>query len=649
MRLVKKAVRLLRRLKHSHRSSRSSHDAETATTTSTLTTDDIPARPDDEIIDNAWIIGDDDAQIISTPMPSPSPSPAISAADSKTRPEHSPVMSGENFEDSQPEQSFAQPEPREDTTTGAKPRDLYNFSDIDSSSSEPPQPKPAIRHKVFEEFFRKPRPPREPTPPLCEQYGPIPWRVTLLEKQKAAARGEPSTMKERFRAAGVRFTSSEHSEPSEAPRSPSPRSPSPTFSLGIHRSRVTSNHRSESGVSSFHSGSWTTDVPSARETTPSLRDRRSRTASSQRESSAAYSIDSGQKAASKASPRGVSGISMYDFVRPASSTESLSGEEVSWLQFIEDSWNALTENCPILRGPEPFELPKPTEYKGFPSHPGQSNLEQSNLEQSATELFTPEQPKPREFSLVPPKPEQSTPEKPTPGQSTSKQSTPNALDGNDGRRRRVRFVTEGNGEAAETRERALWTHALKTSSNRAGNGDLMSPSHKPSRLSTRKQVRNRLSMASLRSTVTKKLNKSKSVDTSDIPPDEVRRSPSKPKLGKRLSSIWARWPSHTKHARVGSARAYDGVIAHDWASNTNVNPSAQNENAKGLPRKLKEPAASKKREGLAKSKSNGFLKTIVNRYKNERSDTLRMQRGCRSSVAVGGNLENPDLELLPPV
>ena len=127
-----------------------------------------------------------------------------------------------------------------------------------------------------------------------------------------------------------------------------------------------------------------------------------------------------------------------------------------------------------------------------------------------------------------------------------------------------------------------------------------------------------------------------SMDSMEIAPDVVVPKPparSAP-VRERPEGTWARWPSHTRRARTESAGADDHVHSYDFA----------------IKHELARTSSSierNRRKHMPVPGSRNFLDIIKDRYVNERSDLLRMERGYRSSVSVGGVLRYPDLELLP--
>ncbi|KAI4265864.1 MAG: hypothetical protein L6R38_009126 [Xanthoria sp. 2 TBL-2021] len=97
----------------------------------------------------------------------------------------------------------------------------------------------------------------------------------------------------------------------------------------------------------------------------------------------------------------------------------------------------------------------------------------------------------------------------------------------------------------------------------------------------------------------------------------------------RSVDSWTRYPSHTFVERNGAATERDNIIARDFAGS----PTSQ-------------PKMSKK-----KSRSMTYGKKVRHKittfYTTRRSDLRRYNAGHRSSIAFGGRLEYPELEIPP--
>jgi hypothetical protein len=127
---------------------------------------------------------------------------------------------------------------------------------------------------------------------------------------------------------------------------------------------------------------------------------------------------------------------------------------------------------------------------------------------------------------------------------------------------------------------------------------------------------------------------------------------------------WGRYPSHTRHDRTASASKADNVQPRDFAleaaikfaSATDdeelIDPTARRPSTPLLPgekRKKKKVGSGR----IAKSNSMTFGKTLMKNYakmfRSQSTEFQRHGRGHRSSIASGGILEHPELELLPDV
>jgi hypothetical protein len=107
---------------------------------------------------------------------------------------------------------------------------------------------------------------------------------------------------------------------------------------------------------------------------------------------------------------------------------------------------------------------------------------------------------------------------------------------------------------------------------------------------------------------------------------------------------WTQFPSHSRKDRTEHAGLDDHVIARDFSP-----PEA------AIPRKgstemglIEKHRRKKKTMSMTFGKRNLFSKTYWMRlYRSHSSDMRRFQTGHRSSVSVGGNLEYPELEIIP--
>ncbi|KAL1797169.1 hypothetical protein ACET3X_003775 [Alternaria dauci] len=127
---------------------------------------------------------------------------------------------------------------------------------------------------------------------------------------------------------------------------------------------------------------------------------------------------------------------------------------------------------------------------------------------------------------------------------------------------------------------------------------------------------------------------------------------------------WGRYPSHTRHDRTASAGKADNVQPRDFALEAAIkfalatdeedliDPTERRPSTPLLPGEKKR----RKKVGsgrVAKSNSMTFGKTLMKNYakmfRSQSTEFQRHGRGHRSSIASGGILEHPELELLPHV
>ncbi|OQO02949.1 hypothetical protein B0A48_11232 [Cryoendolithus antarcticus] len=131
-------------------------------------------------------------------------------------------------------------------------------------------------------------------------------------------------------------------------------------------------------------------------------------------------------------------------------------------------------------------------------------------------------------------------------------------------------------------------------------------------------------------------------------PSSVSQKSTVSKIGSSLAS-WSRFPSHSRLERVGSAGPADNVIARDFAFESDgskpIDPAARSGPAKRTLTGLS-IASSKFRLQKSRSATFGGIKRY---YSSLFSRTDFQGKGRRTSVAMGGSLENPELEVLPPV
>ncbi|KAK7625834.1 hypothetical protein IWX49DRAFT_564355 [Phyllosticta citricarpa] len=137
---------------------------------------------------------------------------------------------------------------------------------------------------------------------------------------------------------------------------------------------------------------------------------------------------------------------------------------------------------------------------------------------------------------------------------------------------------------------------------------------------------------------------------------------------------WSRYPSHTRELRNNSAGHADEVHARDFAYEIRLSEIAESEDGGGETATGNKPSRSptgykrvstlgsasfkrrgknKSRSSLPKSKSmtfgRSFLKHYIGLFRSQSEEFRRHGHGHRSSIAEGGILEQPELEILPPV
>jgi hypothetical protein len=132
-----------------------------------------------------------------------------------------------------------------------------------------------------------------------------------------------------------------------------------------------------------------------------------------------------------------------------------------------------------------------------------------------------------------------------------------------------------------------------------------------------------------------------------------------------IIGAWGRYPSHTRHERTFSAGKADNVQPRDFALEAAIRFASAKDNDYDMidptqrmpsPPLLPGEKKRKKKVGSGKmprSSSMTFGKTLMKNYtkmfKSQSTEFRRHGRGHRSSIASGGILEHPELELLPDV
>lgn len=123
-----------------------------------------------------------------------------------------------------------------------------------------------------------------------------------------------------------------------------------------------------------------------------------------------------------------------------------------------------------------------------------------------------------------------------------------------------------------------------------------------------------------------------------------------PSMAKRIGTTlnaWARYPSHTRVERCGSAGPADAVIPRDFALDASAEDLDDNGEDEADVTKTR-TATWTHGKRLPKRRSTMF-NSMMNYYSNMFSSSgSSAAQNRRSSVSAGGWLANPDLELLPP-
>jgi hypothetical protein len=136
-------------------------------------------------------------------------------------------------------------------------------------------------------------------------------------------------------------------------------------------------------------------------------------------------------------------------------------------------------------------------------------------------------------------------------------------------------------------------------------------------------------------------------------PSSVSRESIRSRIGSSLDS-WSRYPSHTRGNRCNSAGSPDNVRTFDFAldiKHDRIRGTGTDESDPFIPGKrvLTETSSTRAtKRPLPKSRSATFG-SFVRYYSNLFSSPDFHGKGRRTSVAVGGKLEHPELEILSPV
>ena len=147
---------------------------------------------------------------------------------------------------------------------------------------------------------------------------------------------------------------------------------------------------------------------------------------------------------------------------------------------------------------------------------------------------------------------------------------------------------------------------------------------------------------------------SASASSGPVPSDKSSAEPVlavHPPQNKRIETAldsWSRYPSHTRSERCSSAGRPDAVVSRDFAVDVNhedIHASDDNEvDSPQSKRTVKSSGKDSLPEGQSKT-----LNSILRYYSNLFHSSATFQgQNRRTSVATGGRLEHPDLEMLPP-
>ncbi|KAF2737252.1 hypothetical protein EJ04DRAFT_488215 [Polyplosphaeria fusca] len=133
----------------------------------------------------------------------------------------------------------------------------------------------------------------------------------------------------------------------------------------------------------------------------------------------------------------------------------------------------------------------------------------------------------------------------------------------------------------------------------------------------------------------------------------------KQKDNKETIGIWGSYPSHSRDERTASAGYADSIHSRDFALEAAIR-FAKGEDIDPIAR-AESPVTDRDRKGrkrvgsgrMAKSSSMTFGKTFLKNYtklfRSQSSEFRQHGHGHRSSVATGGMLEYPELEIVPGV
>lgn len=111
-------------------------------------------------------------------------------------------------------------------------------------------------------------------------------------------------------------------------------------------------------------------------------------------------------------------------------------------------------------------------------------------------------------------------------------------------------------------------------------------------------------------------------------------------------AAWSRFPSHTREQRCGSAGREDNVITRDFVLEQISTTAASDIDTPSSRERTAKMSVQKSRDWVVKSRSMTFG-SVVRYYST--MFTSSAARNRRSSIAMGGKLEHPELEILPPI
>ena len=197
---------------------------------------------------------------------------------------------------------------------------------------------------------------------------------------------------------------------------------------------------------------------------------------------------------------------------------------------------------------------------------------------------------------------------------------------------RCRFVREESESASDMWERALQDHARELAVV-SDHGTYRS--HGSRGRGTRPSILEKRSRSILSLDRTPKGLKNKASGTLSIVAASVRLPQGVHPSPAKSSPSWGRYPSHTREERsLESAGGPDYVQTYDFAPELGVMKTPYLQGTK------------KKSRSMTFGKR--ILKPWSRLYKSQSSNLARHYRGYRTSVSLAGELQHPELEILPP-